>query len=82
MHGESRKYIHSDPPMTEDEIRADERELCAKLLERYAQDYVSKWESLSPRNADEHKAEGWRILVCASKVRDRLTDEATAVQPE
>jgi threonine synthase len=67
--------------MTEEEIRADEREQCAKLLEQYAQDYVNKWESLLPRQADEHKAEGWRILVCAAKVRDRLTDTSSGVTP-
>lgn len=52
--------------MTEDEIRADERERCYAGLRSYAESYVEKW---GPIVGEDHaKADAWNILVAARRV--------------
>lgn len=55
--------------MTESEIRADERERCAKRVEAYAVEYVEKWTRINPTSEDQHKADAWNILQAAAVVR-------------
>lgn len=44
-------------------VRAEERKLCVKLVEKFAVEYVHKWIGTQ---GDKAKAEGWAILQAAA----------------
>lgn len=52
--------------MDEQEIRADERAKCRKIIEEYSAAHVNKWVNLA---GDGAKAEGWAILVASAELK-------------
>ena len=52
--------------MTEAEIRADEREQCRTIIERFAETYMARWDHLK---GDAAKAQGWAILQAAAELQ-------------
>lgn len=52
----------------EAEIRADERAKCVAEIKAFAQARVDRWTSITPDAEDDHKAEGWAILMAAAHI--------------
>lgn len=54
--------------MIEAAIRADERAKCVAEIKAFARERVDKWTAITPEAEDDHKAEGWAILLAASHI--------------